>query len=475
MTEVANLDALGLAALVKSGEASAAELLDQAIVNAEAVNPQINAIVRPMYDEARATIAAGVPDGPFEGVPFLLKDLRALYSGVPTTSGSRFMSDAIPDHDSELVARYKRAGLVVFGKTNTPEYGCCPSTEGAMNGPTRNPWSTGFSAGGSSGGSSAAVAARIVPAAHGSDGGGSVRIPASCCGVFSIKPSRAVLPVGPDYGEIWSGLSAESVLTVSVRDSAAMLDACMGPAPGDPYCGPTFERSLSDEVTTPPGRLRIAVQREALTGAPVHADCLAALDDAVGLLEDLGHDLVEAVPEYDVARMGAAFTLLIAANVQGGIDQQAELIGRQPGDDDIEPVIRFLARIGCDNTAADMARAVWTMHSVGRQIAPFFNDYDALLTPVVATPPPAIGTLDTSSADVDAYLAAVFGFIPFTALANQAGTPAMSVPLYWNEAGLPIGVQLMSGYAREPTLFRLAGQLEQARPWAQHRPPICAA
>ncbi len=475
MNELANHDAMSLAALVKSGEVSAVELLDNAIANVETLNPEINSIVTRMYEEARATIKAGLPEGPLQGVPFLLKDLRALYAGVPTTSGSRFMTNAIPNHDSELVARYKRAGLVIFGKTNTSEYGCCPSTEGAMYGATRNPWNTGVSAGGSSGGASAAVAARLVPAAHGSDGGGSIRIPASCCGVFGFKPSRGLLPAGPDYGEVWNGLSAEHVMTVSVRDSAMFLDITAGSTAGDPYCGPTFERALLDEVTTRPGPLRIAVQREALTGAPVHADCLAALDDAVTLLEDLGHNLEEAKPEYDVSQSGAAFTLLIAANVQGAIDQQAELTGREPGENDIEPVIRFLARIGHDRTAADMARAIWTMHRTGREIAPFFDRYDALLSPVVATPPPPIGTLDTSSTNVDAYLEAVFKFIPFTSLANQAGTPAMSLPLYWNDAGLPIGVQLMAGYGRDPMLFRLAGEIEAARPWANRRPPICAA
>ncbi len=474
MNVLAQHDALGLGELVAAGEVTATELLDQAIANVEAVNGEINAVTREMYDEARGTIEAGVPDGPFSGVPFLLKDLRASYAGVPTTAGSRFLADAIAEQDSELVARYKRSGLVIFGKTNTPEYGCCPSTESAMNGPTHNPWNKALSAGGSSGGASAAVAARIVPAAHGSDGGGSIRIPASCCGVFGFKPSRGILPAGPEYGEAWNGLSAEHVLTVSVRDSAAMLDISRGPEPGDPYRGATFGRPMLDEVGAPTGKLRIAVQREALNGAAVSADCLEALDDAVALLEDLGHHVEEAVPSYDVEAMGPAFTLLIAANVQGTIDQHIQETGREPGDDDIEPVIRILAEIGHQQTAADMARAIWTMHRVGRQVAPFFDEYDALLSPVTATPPPTLGTLDTNSTDVEGYVKAVFEFIPFTALANQAGIPGMSVPLFWNESGIPLGAHFVAGYGRDDLLFRLAAQLEEARPWARRTPPICA-
>ena len=475
MKELIEYDALGLAALVADGDISAAELLEATLKRVAEVNPRINALVTPMYEEARRTVAGGELPGPFAGVPFLLKDLRALYAGVPTTSGSRFFQDYIPSHDSELVARYKRAGLVIFGKTNTPEFGCCPSTEGALFGATRNPWHSDHSAGGSSGGAAAAVASRILPAAHGSDGGGSIRIPASCCGVFGYKPTRGLNPAGPDHGEAWNGLSAEHVLTISVRDSAALLDVSRGPEPGDPYCGPPLEGTLLAASQRPPGRLKIAVQRQALTGAPVHSDCIAAVDDAVKLLTDLGHLVEDAVPDYDVARIGAAYPLLIAANVQAAIDQRAEETGIEPNTEVIESVIHILGAMGHDRSAADMARAVWAMHATGRQIAPFFEQYDVLLSPVVATPPPPIGLLDTSSSDVDAYLQAVFAFIPFTSLANVAGTPAMSVPLYWNTDGLPIGVHFAAGAGADGKLFSLAVQLEQARPWAERRPPLCAS
>lgn len=475
MTEFSDYDAVGLAQLVAERKASPGELLDAALLRAAAINPQLNAIVTPMYDEARSAIAAGLPQGPFTGVPFLLKDLRAQYAGVPTTSGSRLTRTAVPDHDSELVARHKRAGLVIFGKTNTPEFGCCPSTEGTLFGATRNPWNRALSAGGSSGGSAAAVAAGIVPAAHASDGGGSIRIPAACCGVFGFKPSRGLNPAGPVYGEAWSGLSVEHAITRSVRDSAALLDATHGPAPGDPYCGPSLVRPLCDEVLREPGQLRVAIQKHALSGAPVHADCVAAVDSCARLLESLGHHVEEACPSYDAARIGAAYPLLIAANVQAAIDQYCEVAGVTAGPDSVENVIRVLGKSGHDKTAVDMVRAVWAMHGTGRQVAPFFQRYDVLLTPVVATPPPPLGTLDTSTSDIDAYLRAVFSFIPFTALANIAGIPAMNVPLHWNSDNVPIGVQFVSGYGNDGLLFRLAGQLERAQSWLRRRPPTCSA
>ncbi len=475
MKDLIEYDALGLAACVADGDISVAELLEATLARVAEVNPRINALVTPMYEEARRVVADGVSPGPLAGVPFLLKDLRALYAGVATTSGSRFFRDYVPDHDSELVARYKRAGLVIFGKTNTPEFGCCPSTEGALFGATRNPWNTDHSAGGSSGGAAAAVASRILPAAHASDGGGSIRIPASCCGVFGFKPTRGLNPAGPDHGEAWNGLSAEHAVTISVRDSAALLDVSCGPAPGDPYWGPPIEGTFLAASQRPPGRLRVAVQRHALTGAPVHADCIAAVDDAVELLTGLGHVVEEAVPDYDVARIGAAYPLLIAANVQAAIDQRAEETGIEPSAEFIERVIHVLGAMGHDRNAVDLVRAIWAMHATGRRVAPFFEQYDVLLSPVVATPPPLIGVLDTSSSDVDAYLQAVFAFIPFTSLANVAGTPAMSVPLYWNSDGLPIGVHFAAGAGADGKLFSLAAQLEQARPWAERKPLLCAS
>lgn len=472
--EYLHYDATGLAELVARGECRPDELVELAIARIEATNPTVNAVIRPMYDEARAELDAGLPDGPFRGVPYLLKDLRASYAGVPTTSGSRFFHDHVPDHDSELVARYRRAGLVAVGKTNTPEFGGAPTTEGSVNGPTRNPWNLDHSAGGSSGGSAAAVAAGMVPVAHGSDGGGSCRIPAGCCGLFGFKPSRGINPSGPDYGEAWNGMSVEHVITRSVRDSAAVLDATGGPAPGDPYCGPTFEQPFLTSLDSDPRPLRVAVQTVSAAGNAAHPDCVAAVEDVARLLESLGHSIEEARPTYDAATAGAAFRLLIASNVNAAIQEHAARTGRDPGPADFERVNAKLIAEAAGASATDVIAAIWSTHRVGRAVAPFFEQYDVLLTPTVAAPPVPLGELDITSDDLDAYLAKVFGWIPFTALANQAGIPSMSVPLVWNDAGLPIGTCFTAGFGRDDVLFALAGQLERARDWNALRPPPIA-
>lgn len=469
--EYQDYDAIGLAELVRGGQTTPTELLDTAIERIETLNPVINAVNRKMYDEARASIERGLPDGPFTGVPFLLKDLRAAYEGVPTTAGSAFFADKVAPHDSELVRRYRNAGLVIVGKTNTPEFGGAPTTEPSLFGPTRNPWNLEHSSGGSSGGSAAAVAAGIIPAAHGSDGGGSLRIPAGCCGVFSLKPTRGRNPAGPDFGEAWNGLSAEHVISRTVRDNAALLDATAGPSPGDPYSVPPAKESFLASVSRPPGRLSVAMTASTAAG-PAHPDCVAAVEDTAALLEELGHEVTEDSPDWDRATVGAAFRLLIAANVMAGIDEYAELKGRHPRDGELENVIAVLGAESYESTSVDMVRATWAMHRAGRAVAPFFQKYDVWLTPTVATPPPPLGLIDMTTDDIDSYLVTVFGFIPFTAIANIAGLPAMSVPLRWNAAGLPIGVHFVAGYARDELLLSLAGQLEAARPWADRRPPV---
>lgn len=467
--EYQDYDAIGLAELVRSGETTPSELLETAIGEIERLNPVLNAVNRKMYDEARASIQRGLPDGPFTGVPFLLKDLRAAYAGVPTVAGSAFFADKVAPRDSELVRRYKAAGLVIAGKTNTPEFGGAPTTEPSLFGPTRNPWNLDHSSGGSSGGSAAAVAAGMVPAAHGSDGGGSLRIPAGCCGVFSLKPTRGRTPAGPDFGEAWNGLSAEHVISRTVRDSAALLDVTTGPSPGDPYSAPAAREPFGASASRPPGRLRVAFTSSTAAG-PAHPDCVEAVDKTVELLSELGHEVTEDSPEWDRPAVGAAFRLLIAANVQAGIDEYAEQKGRRPRDDELENVIGVLGAESYDSTSIDMVRATWAMHRAGRAVAPFFEKYDVWLTPTVATPPPPLGLIDMTTDDIDGYLVTVFGFIPFTAIANIAGIPAMSVPLHWNSDGLPIGVHFVAGYARDDLLFSLAGQLEKARPWAFRRP-----
>jgi Asp-tRNA(Asn)/Glu-tRNA(Gln) amidotransferase A subunit family amidase len=465
-------DAVGIAELIRNREVTADEVLEEAIARIETRNPVVNALVRTMFDEAKRTVDEGVPQGPLAGVPLLLKDLRATYGGVPTTSGSRYFLDNVAPHDSELVARYKRAGMVILGKTNTPEFGGAPTTEGSLYGATRNPWNLEHSAGGSSGGAAAAVASGMVPLAHGSDGGGSVRIPAGCCGLFGFKATRGVNPSGPDFGEAWNGLSAEHVITRTVRDSAVVLDASSGAAPGDPYCAPHYDSSFGAEVGRDPGRLRIAVQTSTAAGTPAHADCRDAVEDVARLLEDLGHEIVEAKPTYDAAAAGGAFRLVIASNVNAALAQHERRTGRPPGPDDLENINRILADEAARASASDFVEATWALHRVGRDVAPFFDDHDILLAPTVSAPPVRLGYLDITSTDVEDYLVKVFSWIPFTALANQAGLPSMSVPLVWNTDGLPIGTCFTAGFGRDGLLFRLAAQLEAARPWFHRRPPM---
>lgn len=473
MKEFSTYDVAGLAELVATRQASPEELLDAAIEAVEQTNGSINAVVTRMYDEAARFIAEDLPESaPLRGVPFLLKDLRAEYGGVATTSGSRFFTDYVPDHDSELVSRYKRAGLVIFGKTNTPEFGGNVSTEPVLFGPTRNPWDLNRIAGGSSGGSAAAVAGRMVPAAHASDGGGSIRIPASCCGVFGLKPTRGRNPAGPDFGEAWNGLSMEHAITRTVRDSAALLDITAGPDIGDPYWAPPQERPFVDEVGTEPGALRVAFSVTAKSGVPVHPDCLEAVERSAALLEELGHSVVEAEPDYDGAELGEAIRTIIGGNMMAAVRAHSHRKGREPGPDDLERVIRRRVALGDAATATEYVLAVQTMHRVGRTVGRFLNDFDVIMTPTVAQPPLRIGQLNTNTEDVQTFLDHLYGFIPFTAVFNATGQPAMSVPLHWNEEGLPIGVQFAAAFGGEATLFRLAGQLERSRPWAHRVPPI---
>src|SRR3990170_4100343 len=397
-------DGLGLAELVRRRALKAEELLEAAIARVGARNPAVNAVVARLDDQARAAIAAGLPEGPFTGVPYLLKDLGVLYAGAVTSWGSTFFADYVADHDSEITVRLKRAGLVIFGKTNTPEFGLSTSTEPRLFGPTKNPWNAGYSAGGSSGGAAAAVASGMLPMAHATDGGGSIRIPASCCGLFGLKPTRARNPMGPDQGEGWSGASVGHAITRSVRDSAALLDATSGPDVGDPYWAPPPAGPFLAEVGRDPGRLRVALAREV-----------------------------------------------------------------RP--DDVERVTWARAVDGRTATAADYARSIVTVHRTGRAVARFFTAYDILLTPTMCRPPHPLGVLDMMSEDQTGYLAALLASIGFTSLFNSSGNPAMSVPLAWSTGGLPLGVQFVAAFGGEATPFRLAGQLEAARPWAARRPP----
>ncbi|HSX80438.1 MAG TPA: amidase [Candidatus Saccharimonadia bacterium] len=471
--EYEQYDALGLAELVRQRQVTPQELLEAAMARVEARDGRINAVVTTMYDQARAAIAAGLPDGPFTGVPFMLKDLGVLYAGVRTANGSRMFADFVADHDSTLVVRYKAAGLVIMAKTNTPEFGIAATTEPQLFGPTRNPWSLTHSAGGSSGGAAAAVAAGYLPMAHATDGGGSIRIPASKCGLFGLKPSRGRNPAGPDLGEGLAGMATGHCVGRSVRDSAALLDATHGPAPGDPYAAPPLLRSLRDEVGAPPGRLRIAMCTTDYLGQPIHPTCAAAVEAAARLCADLGHRIEEAKPDFTGLSLSRAWRVIPAANMWLNVHARARTLGREPERGDVEPLTWAWMQEGRRFTAAEYMETVSIMHSLGRRMATFLEHYDVLLTATLARPPLRLGEMDMTSDDVERYVAFLFdAFAPLTPLFNQTGGAAMSVPLFWTPEGLPIGVQFGTGLGDEPTLIRLAAQLEQAQPWAQRRPPM---
>ncbi|HUL10494.1 MAG TPA: amidase [Candidatus Acidoferrum sp.] len=470
--EYADYDALGLGELIAKKEVTPQDVLEAAIERIEALNPKINAVVQKMYDEARAALRATLPSGPLAGVPYLMKDLYAWQKGARIGNGSRLYDGFVADHDFTLVERYKAAGLVILGRTNTPEFGLNAATEPVVNGPTRNPWNLERSSGGSSGGAAAAVAAGMVPAAHGTDGGGSIRIPAANCGVFGLKPTRARNPAGPDVGEGWSGLACGHALTRSVRDSAAFLDASSGPAPGDPYWAPLPARPFLQEVGAKPGKLRVALMKKPITGTPLHAECVKGAETAARLCEELGHRVEEAMPEFDFVGLRWAMGVIISANLRNGLDARLDALKRTQREDDVERITALWAEQGRRHTARDYARALVVVHGVGRRFGEFFRKYDVLLSPVVAEPPLPLGATDMMSNDLDAYNERLFRLIPFTPQFNVSGGPAVSIPLHWTPDGLPVGIQFGADFGNEAVLFRLAAQLEQAQPWKDKRPKL---
>jgi amidase len=469
-------DGTGLADLVRNRQVQSSELVEEAIDRIEKVNPKVNAVITRMYDESRTAAKGNLSDGPFAGVPFLLKDIIAAYKGVRMASGSLSQRDFIPDHDSELVIRLNKAGLVLLGKTNAPEFGLLPTTEPRLFGATHNPWDTTRTAGGSSGGSAAAVASRMVPMAHGNDGGGSIRIPAACCGVFGLKPTRGRNPLGPDLGDALFGLAVEHALTRSVRDSAALLDATSGPDVGDPYWAPPPGHPFLREVDTDPGTLHVAFSTMAPNGGPVHSDCISAVQTAAALCKDLGHNVTEAGYDVPWELLIRCFMTIWSVGCTAAIDGFAGRTGRKPVPDQFEPLTWALSEMGRQRTAPELTSAITTLQFISRRIARFFQKYDVLITPTLSEPPVVLGTFDLGSDDTAAGLQRTIQralqFVPFTLIYNITGQPAMSVPLYWNDSGLPIGVQFVARFGDEATLFRLAAQLEKARPWGGRIPPV---
>ncbi|MCU0830652.1 MAG: amidase family protein [Rhizobiaceae bacterium] len=469
-------DALGLAAHVAAGDVAPVELLDEAISRAEAVNPQLNAIAIRAYDAARAMIAAELPAGPFSGVPLLLKDNGAEARDFPSTGGSKLTANTVWDQDSTVFLRLKAAGLVPFARTTVPEFCVGPASEATVyGGPARNPWNLGRTPGGSSGGSAAAVAAGIVPAAHGSDGGGSIRIPASNCGLFGFKATRARLPDGPYAGEGWAGMAIEGFLSRSVRDSAALIDATAGHDASSPYRAPPLAESCLAATQRRLRGLRIAVCATTLTGAAIDPQCRAGVETTARLLEAMGHHVTEARPKARVEAMMRAWTKIVACGTALAIDGTLKAKGRdlQPGD--IEPMAASARAYADTVSGADYLAAVSTIHAFGREMEMFFDDFDILLTATLAEPPAAIGRFNHTTDDyVDFRMGPgrVFDYSPFCAAFNASGQPAASLPLHWTADGLPIGIHIAAAFGRDDLIFALSAELERAAPWADRRPPV---
>lgn len=462
-------DALGLAGLVRDGEVTPAELLDAAVTRMETLNPDLNAIVFHWIERAREQARGLSSRGPFAGVPFLLKNLGSGLEDTPLTSGSKLLTGNRSRSTSLLVRRLLEAGVVPFGRGNAPEFGISATSEPLAHGPTRNPWNLSRTAGGSSGGAGAAVAAGIVPIAYASDGGGSARIPASCCGLVSLKATRGRTPVGlgPANGQAL-------VVSRTVRDTAAALDVMAGPVPGAPMTAPEPARPFLEEVGRPPGRLRIGFRRDSpFGGRPLHPACVAAVDDVARLCESLGHEVEEAAPDYDFDRLAhAMFKVFMGTRTAATVDRWERELGRRAREDELEPYTWGMVEVGRGLSAMDYARGIDAIDAEARRFSAVFQDYDVFLSPTLGRPPLPLGELIGTIADEDRYLEILYGFMPFTMQYNASGRPAISLPLHWTEDGLPIGLQFGAGYGNDGRLIRLAAQLEEARPWFDRRPPM---
>lgn len=488
--EYSQYDATGLAELVARRDITPSELLDAALARAEAVNPQINAICTPMTAIARRRLEEPL-SGPFAGVPLLIKDIAQHYAGVPTTAGSRPLRNWVPDRHAEVVSRLLAAGTVIFGKTTTPEYALKGVTETELFGATRNPWNLDRTPGGSSGGAAAAVAAGIVPMASASDGGGSIRIPSSFCGLFGLRPGRGRVPPGPFHGEIWDGASQEHVITRSVRDSARMLDALAGPDRGAPFVVAAPAGSYTEALTREPGRLRIGFSTASPIGTPVDADCIAAVEAAAKLLADLGHHVEPAAPKVDGKALARSYLSMYFGQTAAFVAETQRLTGCR--EDAFELETRALALLGRSLSAGEYVEQRSAWNDYARALGSFHASYDLYLTPTVAQPAARIGagamplaqrialrgilklgigrTL-LNSGIVDQLAEQSLSRVPFTQLSNLTGTPSMSVPLHMSREGLPVGVQFVAAAGGESLLISLAAQLEAAAPWAHRRPAL---
>lgn len=461
-------DAIGTAEAIRSGEISAREVVQAAIARIEQLNPCLNAVIGTRFEQALAEVDRGLPDGPLRGVPILIKALAADVAGLPATGGSRLFADDVKQHDSELVARYRRAGMVVLGTTNTAELGKNASTEPLLHGPTRNPWNEQRSAGGSSGGSAAAVAAGMVPVAHGNDGGGSIRIPAAMCGLFGLKPSRGRMPVAPYASLLANPTSVPHVLTTTVRDSALLLDLTAGPTHGAPFAAPTARDSYLDSTQADPGRLRIGIATNVPEGPDTDPECIGAVQRAADLLSDLGHQVSATTLRYRYGEMAAASGQVMGANLRATVDDRLADLGRALQEDDLEPATRVMYDHALPLSGADVVRALQTLERGGLEMGRMFEEFDVVLTPTLCRTTPELGLLDTTRPEtVYQHASTVSGY---TSLANCTGSPAMSVPFGTDSAGMPLGVQVIADLGAEGRLFGLATQLERSAPWPSRAP-----
>lgn len=477
LADYAKHDGLGLADLVARREVKPDELAAAALAAVDKVNPKLNAVLQTLPKESAAEIRAGLPQGPFTGVPFLVKELLLHARNVRCDMGCRLAQGFASPEDTELMARFRKSGLVLVGTTQTPELGYNPTTEPTLFGPVHNPWDLGRSAGGSSGGSGAAVAAGVVPIAHGNDGGGSIRIPASCNGLVGLKPSRDRMPWGPDYADPLCGLAVEFALTRSVRDAAALLDAVAGPDVGAPSHPVPPARPYRAEVGAKPGQLRIAWTVTPVSGAKIDPECEKAVHETVRTLEELGHTLVEDWPRYDWETFLRNAHVIWVCFTAASVDALAAGLGRKPGPDNLEALTLACYEEGKRFSAVDLLNAMANGNVVSRQVGAFFEKFDVLVTPTIAALPARLGEIDQNRRGMTAieWTRKLFAYCPFTPLFNTTGQPAFSLPLHWSAAGIPVGVQIAGRFGDEATLFRLASQLEEARPWKDRRPPLHAA
>jgi len=465
ISEYFSYDALGLAELVRTKQISSIELLEVAIALTEKLDPKLNAVPIKHFELARENLKSNTDSGIFNGVPFLLKDLNNYLKGTVTSGGSRALENITADHTSELVKRTLDSGLNIFGKTNSPELGLTVTTEPVLYGPTRNPWDLDRSSGGSSGGASSAVAAGIIPMAQASDGGGSIRIPASCCGLFGLKPTRARTPLGPVSLEGWGGQSIFHCVSVSVRDSAALLDVTSGPEKGAPYRSAYQEKSFLEQINIEPGNLKIGYLKD--SSISVDEDVKEVMNSTIDLCQKLGHSVESTKINFSSEEISLAIITIISSNVSYAVKSQSDQTGREVSNEYFENVTLQMAENGNNFSASDYVNAIKINHRLGQELEKMFDQYDVLLSPVLASPPVKIGTIDMNTNDMKTYVERLTKYSPFTGIFNQSGQPSMSVPLFRTKENLPVGSMFSAAFGNENLLFSLAGQLEQAQPWVK--------